>query len=90
MPENKRVYKSDLERIDNMTDEDIDYSDCPELDEEFWKHAKLVHYQPPKKAVFIRLDEDVIQWFKTQGKGYQSRMNAVLKAYVQSRNATAT
>ncbi len=74
--------KSDLARLDAMRDEDIDYSDIPDLggDEEFWAKAVLV--VPEKKSqITLRLDADVLDWFKSQGKGYQTRINAVLKAY---------
>lgn len=62
----------------------IDYTDIPELDEKFWQEAKLV--LPEKKTpISIRLDRDVLEWFKSQGEGYQSRINAVLRAYMRSR-----
>ncbi|HWU62003.1 MAG TPA: BrnA antitoxin family protein [Ensifer sp.] len=64
-------------------EQDIDYSDIPELDETFFRSAKLV--EPSRKEqVTMRIDADVLEWFKARGKGYQTRMNAVLKAYVLS------
>ncbi|MEO1151480.1 MAG: BrnA antitoxin family protein [Pseudomonadota bacterium] len=66
-----------------MSDTDIDYSDIPELDEDIWKKAKVVEPRA-KKAVTIRYDHDVLEWFKAQGKGYQTRMNAVLRAYIEA------
>jgi uncharacterized protein (DUF4415 family) len=63
-------------------DEDIDKSDISPIPAEFWAQAKVV--VPEKKPISIRVDEDVLQWFRQQGKGYQSRMNAVLRAYVQA------
>jgi uncharacterized protein (DUF4415 family) len=65
---NKKPIKSDLRRLDAMRDEDIDYSDIPELDEAFWKNAKLV-VPPGKKQLTVRLDTDVLEWLKGQGKG---------------------
>lgn len=62
-------------------DQNIDYSDIPELDETFFKNAILVE-PSPKEQVTMRIDADVLDWFKARGKGYQTRMNAVLKAYV--------
>jgi uncharacterized protein (DUF4415 family) len=62
-------------------DQEIDYSDIPELDEAFFKNAKLVE-PSPKEQITMRLDADVLEWFRARGKGYQTRMNAVLKAYV--------
>ena len=55
------------------------------MDEKFFATAKLV--MPPgasKKAVSMRVDEDVLDWFKARGKGHLSRMNAVLRAYMLS------
>ncbi|RMB08194.1 BrnA antitoxin family protein [Eilatimonas milleporae] len=72
-----------VEDLAAMPDSDIDYSDIPELDKTFWKNAKLT--MPAKKEkVTIRIDADVIEWFKSKGKGYQSHMNAILKAYVHT------
>ena len=62
-------------------EEDIDYSDIPELGDEFWESAKLV-IPVPKQSISLRVDPDIIAWFKSQGKGYQSRMNAVLRSYM--------
>jgi len=80
---NKKIIKSDLKRLDAMRDEDIDYSDIPELDEDFWKDAKQV-IPPGKKQLTIRLDADVLTWLKAQGKGYQSRINAILRSYYEA------
>ncbi|NJR13451.1 MAG: BrnA antitoxin family protein [Phyllobacteriaceae bacterium] len=75
-----------------LPDETIDYSDIPATDVEFWKDAK-VEFAPfaPKKSVTIRYDAEVIEWFKAnaskdgkRGRGYQTAMNAVLKAYVKA------
>jgi hypothetical protein len=44
----------------------------------------------PKKAVSLRIDKDVLEWYKTRGPGYQTRINAVLRMYMQAKNATAT
>ena len=79
---NKRT-KSDLKRIDQMTDEDIDYSDIPEVDAAFFASARIV-VPPGKKQVTIRLDSDVLAWLKEQGRGYQTRINAILRAYYEA------
>jgi uncharacterized protein (DUF4415 family) len=63
--------------------------DAPEyeLDEEFWKNARVVMPPPQGKThTGIRLDTDVLNWFKAQGRGWQTRMNAVLRSYVASQN----
>lgn len=80
---NKKTIKSDLKRLDATGDDDIDYSDIPELDENFWKHAKPV-VSPGKTQLTVRLDSDVLDWFKSQGKGYQSRINAILRSYYEA------
>jgi len=61
---------------------DVDISDCPELTDEELKKLRPRHpeyFKPRKQAVQIRLDSDVLAWFKGYGKGYQSRINAVLR-----------
>lgn len=52
-------------------------------DEAFWKTAKVV-YPQPKETITIRLDADVLAWLKDQGKGYQTRINAILRAYMKA------
>ena len=54
-----------------------------ELDEDFWRKAKLVMPAPKKKSIHLRVDSDVLEWFRSQGKGYLSRMNAILRAYYE-------
>ncbi len=71
-----------LQEIDNIPDESIDTSDIPELDDNFWEKAELL--EPiAKQAISLRVDSDVLEWFKKQGKGYQSLMNSVLRSYVE-------
>jgi uncharacterized protein (DUF4415 family) len=74
-----------LAEIDAIADKDIDTSDIPEVDEAFFETARLVMPAAGRKtAVSIRVDDDVLKWFKAQGKGHLSRMNAVLRAYMLS------
>lgn len=61
----------------------IDFSDIPETDAGFWAKAEL-RVPMNKQGVFLRIDPEVLNWFKEQGKGYQTRMNAVLRSYVES------
>lgn len=75
--------KTDWARLDKMTDDEIDYSDSPETNEEFWANAELI-IPENKIKLGIRLDKVVVDWFKKQGPGYQSRMNSVLKTYVEA------
>ncbi len=79
---NKRT-KSDLQRIDRITDEEIDYSDIPEVDAAFFETARVI-VPPGKKQVTIRLDNDVLAWLKDQGRGYQTKINAILRAYYEA------
>jgi uncharacterized protein (DUF4415 family) len=66
-----------------VNDESIDYSEIPELDETFWKNA-VVEYPERKKPVTLRLDADILEWFRSTGKGYQTRINAVLRSYYEA------
>jgi len=77
------ISRKRLIDLSKIKDSEIDYSDIPELDDEFWKNAKLM---PPliKKPVSLRIDHDVLEWFKKQGKGYQTLINSVLKSYMQA------
>ena len=79
---------TDWERLSIMTDDEIDLSDNPELDESFFANATL-RMPIPKKAVSLRIDPDIIKWYKGQGPGYQTRMNAVLRMYMQAKTRTA-
>ncbi len=77
--------KTNWEKLKAMRDEDIDCSDIPELDENFFKNAEVKVVLPPeKKHLSLRLDADVLMWLKSQGKGYQSRINAILRAYYEA------
>lgn len=77
---------TDWERVDALTDADIDTSDIPPLDDDFFANAEL-RMPKPKKAITIRLDSDVLDWFKAQGGGYQTRINAVLRMYMEGQTA---
>ena len=71
-----------------MTDSDIDYSDIPPLDKSFLKRA-TVAWPPAKKQLTIRLDEDVLFWLKGQGRGYQTRINRILRIAMESPRSPA-
>ncbi|MBJ2347859.1 MULTISPECIES: BrnA antitoxin family protein [Pseudomonas] len=77
-----KTSKTDWERLAKLDDADIDTSDIPELDEDFFRRAEL--RVPVKQAVTIRLDADVVEWFKGQGAGYQTRINQLLQQYMQA------
>ncbi|MBD9633275.1 BrnA antitoxin family protein [Pseudomonas sp. PDM19] len=74
--------RTDFKRLSKLKDKDIDTSDIPELGEDFFKNAEL--HIPAKQAVTIRLDADVLEWFKSQGAGYQTRINQLLRQYMQA------
>ncbi len=79
--------QTDWERVDKRRDEDIDFSDSPEVTPEMFAKAVLRKGLKPvsrKTQVTLRIDEDVLTWFKQQGKGYQTRINALLKAYKEA------
>ena len=77
--------KTDFNRLREMRDEDIDYSDIPKLDASFWKAATLIMPEP-KDRLTIRLDHDVVEWLKKRGKGYQTRINAILRSYMKAQS----
>ncbi|MGI9041186.1 MAG: BrnA antitoxin family protein [Gemmatimonadales bacterium] len=86
-----KASKTDWKRLDAMTDEDIarqiakNPDAAPLLDEEWFAKARVVMPAPgPTPAISIRLDPEVVTWFKGQGPKYQTRINAVLKAYVNA------
>ena len=87
MDENKISIKRTLSRLDTMADKDIDYSDIPPLSPELFAKAIVRKGLKPvshKSQITLRLDTQVLEWFKTQGRGYQTRINAILKAYKEA------
>lgn len=87
-----RSGQTDWERIDRLTDAEIEASvaadpdAAPIVDREWFKNAELV-LPEPKQAVSLRVDSDVLRWFRESGPGYQSRMNAVLRGYASAHGA---
>ena len=78
----RKQSKTNLARLKKMRDKDIDLSDIPELDDAFFDKAEL--QLPAKQSVTMRLDSDVLAWFKQQGKGYQTRINRLLRRYMET------
>ncbi len=80
--------RAELEAVAAMPDEDIDYSDAPYLPDAVWMRSatELPH---TKKQITLRIDAEVLEFFKHSGKRYQSRMNAVLRAYVEAHKGQA-
>jgi uncharacterized protein (DUF4415 family) len=79
---------TDWERLATMQDSEIDLSDSPEFDSAFFQNATLRMPQA-KNPISLRLDQDVVEWYREQGPGYQTRMNAVLRMYMQAKTGTA-
>jgi uncharacterized protein (DUF4415 family) len=85
--------ETDWKRIDAMKDEDIDFSEIPEATPEMFARAVLRRNFVPiprKKQLTLRIDSDVVDWYKQQGRGYQTRINALLRAYMQEHQRKTT
>jgi uncharacterized protein (DUF4415 family) len=71
---------AELAALQAMPDETIDTSDIPPLTDEFWKQAvRNPFYKPVKTSTTVRIDSDVLLWLRMQGRGYQSRINMILR-----------
>jgi uncharacterized protein (DUF4415 family) len=72
--------RHELEELAQRPDEETDTSDIPELTEGFWRNAvRNPFYRPLKQQLTLRLDADIVAWLRRQGKGYQTRANALLR-----------
>jgi uncharacterized protein (DUF4415 family) len=81
-----KIGETDLKRIDAMKDEDIDFSEIREATPEMFARAVLRRNFKPiprKKQLTLRIDSDVVDWYKKQGRGYQTRINSLLRAYMK-------
>jgi uncharacterized protein (DUF4415 family) len=78
--------KTDYARLDAMTDEEIEAGAADDGAEFDWANAE-VGIPGPKQQLTVRLDTDVVDWFKGQGRGYQTRINAVLRRFVDAQRA---
>jgi len=79
--------QTDWQRLDAMNDEDIDLSDCPEVTPEMFAKAIVRRGLPVAKTkaqVTLRVDSDFLEWFKSQGRGYQTHINQLLRAYMDA------
>ena len=82
--------RADLGRLRRMTEPEIERTSPPELADlraDFWADAEVV-VAPLKQAISLRVDQDVLEWFREQGPRYQTRINAVLRTYVSRAKAT--
>lgn len=81
---------TDWKRLDALQDEDIDLSEAPEITPEMFAKAVVrrgLKPPPSKQQITIRLDDDVLKWFRAQGEGYQTRINSLLRAYMEAHQA---
>ncbi len=82
-----KTYGTDIERLRNMTDDEIDYSDIPRTTPEFWANGIVRKGLKPvirKNQITLRIDEDVLDFFKNEGAGYQTKINQLLRAYMEA------
>jgi uncharacterized protein (DUF4415 family) len=79
----KRKSLTDWGKVDKKSDGDADTSDIQLLESAFFKNAEL-HMRPNKQSLTVRLDVDVLKWFRNQGKGYQTKINAILRLYMEA------
>lgn len=87
-----QIGETDLKRLDAMTDEDIDFSDNPEVQAEMFARGIVrrgLKPIPRKKQLTLRVDGDVVDWYKNQGRGYQTRINSLLRAYMKEHQRTS-
>jgi len=81
LPPLTEKQKSKIKALEAKSDNEIDTSDIVPLDDKFWPHATVnPFYRPTKVSTTVRIDADVLAWLKSQGKGYQTRINAILRA----------
>jgi len=79
---------SDWKRVDALEDRKINFSETPELTPEMFARAIVrrgLNPLPRKAQLTVRIDSDVLEWYRGQGPGYQTRINALLRAYMQER-----
>ena len=79
--------RTDWARVDRMKDEEIDLSDSPEITPEKFARAIVRKGLKPiarKEQLTLRIDSDVLEWFRRQGQGYQTKINALLRAYMEA------
>lgn len=79
--------QTDWQRLDAMSDEEIDLSDCPEVTPEMFAKAVVRRGLPVTKnkaQVTLRIDHDVLEWYRSQGRGYQTQINQLLRAYMEA------
>jgi uncharacterized protein (DUF4415 family) len=89
-PATSRKSRTDWKRVDALEDRKIDFSDTPELTPQQFARAVVrrgLKPVPRKMQLSLRIDSDVLEWYRRQGPGYQTRINALLRAYMQERKS---
>jgi uncharacterized protein (DUF4415 family) len=81
----KRLSKTNWDRVDALKDAEIDYSDNPKLEAAFF--ATAVRWPGNKEPVSLRVDSDILAFFRSQGKGYQTKINMLLRRYMEAQLA---
>ena len=87
----KNITAVSLDEAEAMEDRTRD--DAPEgesMGPDFWKNARVVYPHAPKERLTVRFDSDMVQWFKAGGRGYQTRMNAVLRSHFEAQENDRT
>lgn len=81
----KRISKKRIKVLQNVADSEIDYSDIGPLTNEFWKHAQIAQIElpQPREGVYLKVRADTLDWFRSQGRGYQAMIEKVLTSYVE-------
>jgi len=82
--------ETDWKRVDAMKDEEIDRSDTPEMSPEMFARGVVRRGLKPvanKQQLTIRIDQDVLDWYKRRGRGYQTKINSLLRAYMEANKA---
>ena len=85
-----KKYGTDIVALKRMKDEDIDYSEIPPATPEFWANGIVRRGLKPvlrKKQVTLRIDNDVLEFFKGEGEGYQTKINQLLRSYMDASKA---
>ena len=84
-----RKSETDLKRLHEMRDEDIDFSDIPPITPEMFARGVVRRGLKPVTELTLIIDSDVVEWFKKQGRGYQTKINSLLRAYMEEHRRKA-
>jgi uncharacterized protein (DUF4415 family) len=87
-PITSRKSRTDWKKVDALRDDKVDFSDAPEFTPAMFARAIVRRGLKPvarKKLLTLRIDRDVVEWYRSQGAGYQTRINALLRAYMEER-----